>query len=95
MHFGLKNTASGTKHTQIHSVRAELKAAEGPKNKKSIWFKYSSIPTHSLKISKMRSSWKVSTNIPTAKLVLNSGRKASAGGHKGIWKAFPKGGLWR
>lgn len=93
MHFGLKNTASGTKYKQIHPVRVELKAAEGPRNKKvfGLSTSVSAVKTHSLKISKTRSSWKVSTNIPTAKLALNNWGNASAGGHKGILKPpFPK-----
>lgn len=58
MHFGLKNTASGTKHKQIHSERVELKAAEGPKNKKVFGLStpISELKTHSPKISKMHSS---------------------------------------
>lgn len=92
MHFGLKNTASGTKHKQIHPVRVELKAAEGPQNKTVFGLStpVAELATHSLKISRTRSSWKVSTNIPRAKLVLTSCGKAPAG-HKGIWKpSLPK-----
>lgn len=72
MHFGLKNTASGTKHKYIHwELNSELQKAQ--KNKTSVCSKQCSTQTQKGFPQTLQDGSQLEGfNIPPAKLVLNS-----------------------